>query len=184
SQDRLDISGIAVFKDGKLKGFLEGDDAMAFLWVSEKTKAGVFTLKFPRDVVVGGEKIKNGEVTLWVVGVKSRPKVRREGGRFGFDIDLFITAQLLSATGVRFYPWRVELLKFVSRKAEEEVEAMARRMFKKLQEELKTDALSLGEFVRRKFPGEWDPRRWKEGFPEVEIRVQAHVDLKELTFIY
>ncbi|NPV80445.1 MAG: Ger(x)C family spore germination protein [Firmicutes bacterium] len=171
-QDRLEISGFGVFKDGRLVGWLEGKDATAFGWLMGNRRGANIVISVPIE--------HDKKVVVQILDLKSYRSVRR--GKTGYVIALHLSAtgNVLEAQDIHLLPGKDKTHAQIVEKCRQTMSSTVNGLVRKLQKDLRVDALGLGEDVRRQFPDEFDPEQWKMEFPNVEIKTEVRLRVNQL----
>ena len=156
------LEGSAVFKDGKLIGFLDATETRGMLWATGKVKSGVITVPCPGD-----EKEK---VALEIIRARGEIEPRVEDGKISFVIKIKEQGNLGEQTGPVDLTSPARMGELERRKAaaiEGEIGAALRRA-----RELKADIFGFGEALHREYPAVWRglKEKWEsEEFPGIPV---------------
>ncbi|HHY46999.1 MAG TPA: Ger(x)C family spore germination protein [Firmicutes bacterium] len=175
-QDKIEITGFGLFRDKRLVGWIEGKEAAAFSWLMGDRKGA--------NVVVEVPSAGKRKATLQVLDIRTMRVVRKEGDRFAITIMVRGAMNLLEGQDIHLLPGDDRIHREIVEECQKVIRSQVEKLIHKLQVELRTDALSLGENVRRQFPGEWDPDSWKEEFPRVRIETRVTVTVSQLGVIH
>ncbi|HHV61795.1 MAG TPA: Ger(x)C family spore germination protein [Firmicutes bacterium] len=180
SQDRLVISGFGIFRDNKLVGWLERNDATAFVWTMGLGKGGYV-------VVDISDKVPGKKATIMMTYVRVAKRVRKEGDNYRISLAFKVTGNLQGTEGTHLVVKGRrghEIHKLIKERTEKKIELMVKSMIHKLQRDLKTDAVSFGELVRRAYPREWSAKAWDDIFPGVKVDVKVSASITELNVLH
>ncbi|MFC5467267.1 Ger(x)C family spore germination protein [Cohnella suwonensis] len=163
----LDIAGMAILKDGKLTGWLKGDNARGVTWVNNKLKSTIVNLKCK----------PKGKISIETY--HSSTKIRTDV-RHGLPI-IHITIRQTGKVAEADCP--IDLTKSseirnLERKWEEETKHVVVDAVEAVQR-LKSDVLGFGEAVERERPRAWKEMKdsWEDLFPacETEVTVKSKI---------
>jgi spore germination protein KC len=162
---RLYVDGLAMFKDGKLVGWINGEASRGVLWVLDKIKQTNITTgwkgkkeaisyKVDRSQTSVAAHIKNGKPSVSV-------HIQTEGdiGEVLVPLDLNDPKQLLMLKTAIEQAIKREVLDAVERAKEK-----------------RTDIFGFGQTVYRSYPHEWRKmaKNWNESyFPYLEVNVKV-----------
>lgn len=167
---RLTLSGTAVFKSGKLVGWLNEEESRGYRWLRPTTIiGGVKQVRCPvcgKPVVLEtirsrctiAPTVRNGQITMNI-------KIKEEGNFY----EQKCTHQLLTP----------ETISILNHEAAQLIESQVRAAVSRAQN-LDSDIFGFGEALNSVYPEEWDrvEHRWAEVFPSVKIRVEVQSDLR------
>ncbi|WP_028608294.1 Ger(x)C family spore germination protein [Paenibacillus harenae] len=165
------LSTMAVFKEGKLTGYLKPKQSRGLSWLQEKVKSTTVTLACPES---------QGHLVVEVHEASRQYQVERTpDGMPVIKIKLLITGsvQEIMCPGVQVV--EEGTLNEISLLAEGAVKAEAEDAIRKLQKEWRTDVLGWGREVYLKQPGIWkriEPE-WPEVFPNVKSVVDCNFNI-------
>jgi len=168
---RLQLSGMAVIKKGKLVGWLNEPESRGYRWLRPKRiRGGIKILPSP----VGGKP-----VALETLRAKSKIKPEIDSkGRIIMSIDIRETANFYEErdTDNLLTPENLKRLEQAgSRQIEQEVLAAVKKA-----RELDSDIFGFGLALSRTYPREWKQIEpdWEHIFPTVEVKVDAQSEIK------
>lgn len=165
------LEGSAVFKDGKLIGFLDGIETRGMLWVTGKVKSGTIIIPCPKD--------EREKVALEIVRARGDIEPRMEDGEISFAVKITeegnigeqtCPANLATPSSLK------ELERKKTKAIEEEIGAALRKA-----RELKADIFGFGEALHRKYPSVWRELKetWEnETFPEISVVPEIKAKLR------
>lgn len=170
---RVRLTGAAVFKKDKLVGWLNRPETRGLNWILGKVRSGIIVVKSPKDetqyvsleIIRASSKIApeihDGKVVVTV-------EVKEEGnlGEQMSDVDLT----------------KPETFRSLERRQATVIKNEIDSVLRKAQREWGVDIFGFGEAVRRKFPKEWKAleKRWREEFPQVEVKVEVTAKLRKV----
>lgn len=168
-ENKITVSGIAAFNDHKLAGFVKGQEAALLTGLLGHKFIASFTVPIP----IAGESVS---VQLDRLKVKKKvdlsadkPKITITVKGFGRIMDNRTNLDLSNPKTVLT----------VNQAFAKELEKSFVSLFKRLQQELKTDSAGLGAMIYRESPRYWRriEKDWPELYPKQEItwNVQGQV---------
>jgi spore germination protein KC len=166
------LDGVAVFRDLKLVGYLQGHSAQGLLIVKEKLKDAVFSLHIPS----GGDKF----VTVLSKEIKCRPRVEIIDGKPHFSYQVRVQGIILQNT---------TKLDFMNPKYIEELNsALAQKTCEYIQQAIrqlqayKSDGIAAGTELYRHHPKEWDKVKddWPNQFAKLKFTVTADAQVRQV----
>lgn len=164
------ITGTAIFKEDRLVGYLDDHDTRGLLWLLD-------------ELVTGGVTVTLGETGRWVtfelLSASSRMRPRFENGRIVAEVMLQAVADIVdNAAGVD--ATRPAVIELLEQELEEAIAAAVRRVFRMLQQEFRSDAVGVGDAIRRHDPRRWEELadRWDDVFPTVELDVHVRARVR------
>lgn len=175
-KSRVRFGGTAVFKGGKLVGWLDERETRGANWVLGKVSSGILVVKQP------GQEDKL--VSLEILRGRGNVKAEIKDGKVSIKIRVEAEANLGEAQGT-FDPvqspqtWAV-LETYMKEAIQGEISAALEKI-----RELNSDILGFGAAVFRKDPKYWRQieGRWYEVFPDLEITVEVNAKLRRTGLI-
>lgn len=158
------FSGLAVFKNLKMVGALNRDEARGLLWVTGDVKSGIINVTGPDG---------QGMVVLEILKVKSKVTPQFKEGKLYMHIEIkeeaSITEQLTEESLVT-----VPALELLQKKQEEIIRGEITAAFEK-SKELGTDVFDFGEMVHKKYRSEWEQMEqdWDSVYKSIELSVDV-----------
>lgn len=167
--NKVGVTGIAIFRDNKLKGFVKGKEAVALTALLGGKVGESLTIPVPnaeRDLSLHLEHIK---VQSKVAFSKGEPIISFDVKASGLIMDNRAQLDLSD-------PSMIQKLDKVFAK---EIEDTYRSLFERLQKDLRADSAGLGAMIYRKNPKYWKriEKDWMELYPEQTInwKVSAQI---------
>lgn len=160
---RLNINGIAMFKNGKLVGWVFGETARGVSWVMDKIEQTSITVEWKR---------KKEAVSYKVVRAKTSVAAHMKNGKPSISIRIKAEGDIgESLVPIDFTnPMQIFALE---KKIEQTIKSEVVHAVEKAKKE-KTDIFGFGNAVYRSYPREWKKmkRAWDESiFPQLEVNV-------------
>lgn len=167
SEQEIEISGTAVFKNGRLAGWLDDKEGRGLLWLRGEVGGGVILIPHP----------DSPERNISLEILRSKTRVRPEIT----DGEIRIIAEIMVESNVNEASIYIDLGKpEVIRKLEvlqgEKVFQEINTALSKLQGELRSDVFGFGNSVYRQNPAYWRQVKadWDEIFPNLEVEVSVN----------
>lgn len=160
---RLNINGIAMFKNGKLVGWAFGETARGVSWVMDKIEQTDVTVEWKR---------KKEAVSYKVVRAKTSVAAHMKNGKPSISIRIKAEGDIgESLVPIDFTnPMQIFALE---KKIEQTIKSEVVHAVEKAKKE-KTDIFGFGNAVYRSYPREWKKMKhaWGESiFPQLEVNV-------------
>lgn len=165
------LSGAAVFKKGKLSGFLSNTESRGFLLVSGKVTQGVLPLAIPEQ---HGDRVA---VSITKNKSKITPEIKAD--KIKFKVEIEVIGDLYEHEGTEPVA-TPEMHDIFEKYMALEVKKLAETTIDKAQKEFKADIFGLGNHLYRKDPKLWreiEPKWRDEIYPraEITVNVKAHI---------
>ncbi len=168
---RLSYSGLAVFNEDKLIGWLNEKESKGYSYIKDKVRMTVGSMPCP----------EGGKIALDVIRSKTIVKGKVTNGKPHIDI------KIKMETSVGEVECRIDLLKRktikdLEKNAEERVNELVRGAIKKVQNHLKVDIFGFGDAIHRADPAAWKILKedWDERFTHLDVNVQADVKIRRI----
>jgi len=164
----INLETVALFREDRLVGWLEREEAMAFLWLRGESAVS--------EVVVRDEA-SGVKATLEIYNPVRELKVRPGPTGPLVDFKWRAMARLKEMEGAEKFD--LALLERLTDLAEETIKSRLDRTFARLQREFHTDSLGLGQELRRSSPRYWQEvaANWSDVYGELQLRSQVKVTL-------
>jgi len=167
---QVELSGVAVFKEDKLVGWLDDYETRGLLWLKGEAMKGVITVPSP------GEPDKEVSIRIRRGSTKVTPEY--DGENLRFDVMLKMEGDMVEQQS-REDLAKPEKIKALESEMAEEIKKRAVVALEKAQIEYGLDIFGFGDAFHRKYKKDWRELkdRWDEEFAraEVNIAVEAHV---------
>lgn len=172
-QPMIELSGIAVFKQDRLVGLLDGEDSKYLLFVRNKVQEGILL----KDMAQGDKrsitslKIIESQTQIKPVLVKGKP-LMKIGIRTKADI-----WELDSSTNYNSEPGR-RMLKI---QAEQTLQENIVRVIRKVQQDYGADIFGFGSRIRSRMPDVWKKIKpdWGPLFAQLKVEVKAEITIQK-----
>jgi spore germination protein KC len=160
----IELSGLAILQDGKLKGWLEDKEARGISWVKNKIRKTVVSSTCEEDKGRIAVEVRNANTKL-------KPSIKKGETKITVNIRSEGTLQEVTCPLDLTDPHVIiDLNKKLAKVIEEEVSTSV----KAVQEE-ETDVLGFGEAMNQKYPKEWKKMKddWPSTFSEMEVEINV-----------
>ncbi len=156
--------GLAIFKDGKLVGWIENDKARGVIYIMDKVKSTNIDVNF---------KGKKNAISMSQIRSKSKVSVQFKNGRPIINIAIEDEGWISEAnTAINLTDPKV--IEKIDKLIEKEIKKQVTASIKDAQK-LKTDIFGFGERVHRANPKLWKKieGNWNEQFADLEVNVKV-----------
>ncbi|WP_027085756.1 Ger(x)C family spore germination protein [Cohnella panacarvi] len=170
SLKQVELAGAAVFKEGRMVGWLSPEETRGLLFFTERLESGIEVVGCPNS----GNKLS---LEFRDARLKVKPSYRNE--RPEFRIELRAKADVVeSGCGTNIAKIRPDIERALEERLKGEIEALLR----KAQREYHSDVLKLADVFRNKFPAEWRKigDRWSSAFSEARVDVAVKANVKSV----
>ncbi len=159
----LEANGMAVFKEGKLIDWLDGEKARGTLWILDGVQTTTVNAEWENEEEALAYYVIREKTNISAEMREGKPtisiNVRAEGDIRSVNVPIELTNPHVV----------LEVEKAFEKEIKEEIEAAI-----EVSQENKTDVLGFGEVVSRSHPKEWKvlEQKWNDrSFPELEVEV-------------
>ncbi|SFG15308.1 spore germination protein KC [Halobacillus alkaliphilus] len=160
--------GLAIFKDGHLKRWVEKEDARGMLWVVNKIESTIINLDCNQEASALSIKITNTHSSINAVIKNGQPTITIDVKEEGEVEEVLCNIDVTDQTTIQNFEKQLE------DKTKQEIERAI-----KIAKEEKSDVFGFGEAINRKDPGLWKQikKNYDEEFTalEVNIKVDAYI---------
>lgn len=167
---QLEVSGVGVFKEDRLIGWLDAHQTRGLLWLKGEPMQGVVVIPSP------GEPDK--EVSVIIRRGKTRVTPEYDGGTARFEVRIHMEGDVAEQQSKEDLA-RPEMIKVLEGEVAAEIKQRAADTLEKAQSEYGVDIFGFGDAFHRKNKQAWRQLkyRWDEEFAlaEVNITVEAHI---------
>ena len=170
SETMAEISGLAVFQEGKMTGMIKDKNMTGLLWVRNQIQLDTIT----------GETPGGGKISLHPLhqSVKLKPTIKN--GEWKVQVDVNVEGMLTQNDSY------LDVMNPVSSKQaevylERKVKKEIRRSIHEVKNEIGTDAFGFGDAFHRSYPKEWDEvkENWDAFLPYVDYDVDLDIKILE-----
>jgi len=169
-QQGVELSGVAVFKEDKLIGWLDPHETRGLLWLKGKAKKGAITVPSP------GEPEREVGIKMRRSSVKIEPEY--DGENLWFNVKIYAEGDLVEQQS-RVDLAKPEQIKALENAMSEAIKERTTATLEKAQWEYGVDIFGFGEAFHRKYKKDWRElqNQWDEEFSRagVNVVVEAHV---------
>jgi spore germination protein KC len=171
SRTILNLSGGAVFNQGKLAGWAEGKEVRSARILSTKSmwERLEFVEVFP---------FRHTDITL---NLKVKDRKIRAIGKPGLEVRILLQGTLIS-TSKPMKHIDTPLLAQMEKAAGKRVQEMLSGSLDRFQRELRVDVVGFSDYYRRYHPREWNRMKneWTALYPVLPIQVHVDVDISSI----
>ena len=156
------MSGMVVFKNGKMVGELNHDEVRGFLWVIGEVKSGVLFITSPDG---------QGNAVLEIIKAKSRITPEIKDGKIVMHIEIKQESSLSEQTTAENLATDQAFEK-LQKSTEDIIRQEILEAFDKSRA-LKADIFGFGEMLHKKYSKEWKAIKdnWDEVYPTIELDI-------------
>lgn len=166
----LQIKGTCLFHRGTLVGELNVRETQFLNWFLRKRQIGTLVIEDPR---FPGRK---QTLTLQSVHIITTPYYDRQSGQISFHLRIKTMAFIDESMG--FNIKKAADLKLIESTVKRQLEQEFQQFITRLQQDYRVDPLGLSYKFRRKYPAIWPQIDWYATWPDVFIRLEADVQLR------
>ena len=167
-EQKISVSGTAVFKKDKLVGKLNKPETRGLLWVDDKVKSGIVVVDCP-----GGD----GKVDLEIMKASSTVTPEIENGNITIKIKIKEKSNLGSQSCTEDLATS-KMLEALEEKLASAIRDEITASVEKAQA-LNADIFGFGEAVHRKYRNQWKDleSKWDEIFPSIQVKIQVDAEI-------
>jgi spore germination protein KC len=172
SPTQLKYSGLAVFKEDKLIGWLTPDESKVYNYLTNKVKNTVFYIKCP-----DGKK-----ASLEVFKAHSKMKGSIRNGKPEITIEQHMVSKLGEVQCRNLNLTDLKTITELEQIADQEFIHLFEGTIKRVQQEYKSDIFGFGEVIHRSNPQAWKKLRddWDQTFVHLPISIKPDSKISEL----
>lgn len=171
-----EISGLAMFKKDTLVGFLDGEEAKIFLFITDQIKGGTLVKSYSSE-----SPTSNISISINESNTKIQPRYEKDK----------IIMKIKTNTKASINDWgisgniTVEKLIDVEKQFEESLRRDIENLIKKVQREYQCDIFGFGQALKNQNPQLWKKLEgnWEEIFANLEIEVDTTIDIKNTSLL-
>ncbi|HPT90871.1 MAG TPA: Ger(x)C family spore germination protein [Acetivibrio sp.] len=158
------VSGLAVFKKGRMVGKLNEDEVRGLLWVLGKVKSGVITVSSPNE---------QGSAVLEILSAKSKVTPELKDKRIVMHIKIKEESSLSEQTTTENLATDSAFERMQKASAEIIRQEILAAFDKS--KELNADIFGFGEMLHKKYGNEWKALKdnWDDLYPSVELKIDV-----------
>jgi spore germination protein KC len=165
----IKLGGLAAFQDNRVVGDLNPAETILFLYLKQDNTEGIVQLENPET--------KATEIIYEIFNTSSSAKPHFDDGQLSFTIDLWVEGNVVEkriSTPLNDDSFIQHLERRLATKLTNDIQ----KLISKIQKELQTDILHLGEIIRAHYPHYWDQVDWQELFPQIPIKIQVTANIR------
>ncbi|MGE5612989.1 MAG: Ger(x)C family spore germination protein [Bacillota bacterium] len=175
SDRKNEVMGIAVFKEDKMCGILNGKESTCMQLVTGEFNHTYWTLPDPQ--------VDNHIVVLNIFRRK-RPvvKINMTGGKVKANIGIDLEGDFVSIQSGHEYESQPEI---IEKKVEEMLEKSILELLEKTRDEFDSDICGIGNFVKKKFLtfDEWEKYNWRDQYKYTDFEVDVNFKIRRTGLI-
>jgi spore germination protein KC len=171
------LSGMALFNQDKLLGFLGGEETKFYLIVKNKFKAGVLTLKDNSNTL-------GDAITLEVFKNKTNVKPIYSDGKLSMQVNIK-TEVAIAEVGVPEDYIGEKGREKLKTDAEQSLKTDIQNVIEKIRNDYRVDAFGFGSIVKREMPDLWGKIHpdWNTIYKDMDINVVVEIDIRNSALI-
>ncbi|MEW9700533.1 Ger(x)C family spore germination protein [Paenibacillus sp. SI8] len=160
----IQISGIALFREGKLAAWLDGDNARGFMWAKNKMKSTVVKLDC---------KNKKGGLGIEVTGSKTKIDTEIRDGEPTMHVRIREEGNINEVKCATDYGKTEEVAKSERAWSEETKREVLASV--KAAKQARSDVFGFGTVISRKAPNDWKrlKKSWADTFADLQVEVEV-----------
>jgi len=162
------VSGMVVFKDGKMVGKLNHDEARGLLWVLGKVESGVLDVSLPDG---------KGKAILEIMKAKGQVTPVMEDDKIAFQIKIKAETSLSEQTTTENLATN-EMFEKIQEASAEIIHQEIMAAFDK-SKEFNADIFGFGEMLHKKYSEQWKKieKNWDEIYPTIQLNINAETKI-------
>jgi germination protein, Ger(x)C family len=162
------VSGMAVFKKGKMAGKLSQDETRGLLWVLGKVKKAILNIPSPNG---------QGKVVFEIVEAKSEVIPIISGGKISYNIKVKVNS-ILSEQSTTENLGTIQVLENLQKSQAEAIKQEIMEAWNK-SKELDSDIFGFGDMLHKKYRKEWQglEDKWYDIYPTLELNIDVQVKI-------
>lgn len=171
------ILGTAIIKNGKLVGFLSGEETQVLLFIRNEIKGGVLVEEVPK-------KSLDTHVSLEIFNSKTKVTPVVDGKQIEINLNVNTTVAIDEIDGKENYldeEGRAKLEQSAAKSLKEQIEAL----IKKIQLEYAADIFGFGTKLQADDPKTWNSisSNWEQILKDLKVNVQTKVHIRNSAVI-
>lgn len=173
--EQLEVSGVGVFDNKKLLGYLSADETRGLSWFLGENPNLVVSLTHPEDPT------KSVALEITQVKAKITSDISEEIPQFTIDIS---GTSHITEEGAASTMSIEEMKQSLEALAEQTIAAEIESSVSRVQKEYRSDVLGFGKTVHVQHKQEWNQglkTRWAELFPEASVNVIVDINIESST---
>jgi spore germination protein KC len=173
-RDVVALSGMAVLKDGKFKGWLDRVESKGYLFIVDEIEGGAIA-----EYVKGKEKF-----SAEVLSNKSKLKPEFKNGKLSFKLEVKTDVTITEAI-TELDLTKSEDIKLLQKDLAKQIKKNMEITLKTAQHKYNADIFGYGNAIYRSYPEKWKEIKddWDKIFPTVVTDIKVEVTIKRLGMI-
>ena len=169
----VELSGVGVFKEDKLIGWLNASETRGLLWLKGESEKGTITVPSP------GEPDKEVSIKIRRGSTKVIPEY--DGENLRFDVMVRVEGDMVEQQS-REDLAKPEKIKALESAIAGEITKRATVALEKAQIEYGVDIFGFGDAFHRKYKKDWQELkdRWDEEFARAEVNINVEARVREI----
>lgn len=165
---QLQYTGLGVFKEDKLIGWLNETESKGYNYIMDNVKSTVGHISCP----------KGGKAVLEVIRSKANMKGKVKKGKPEVDVEIRLEANVGEVECKDLDLTKTKTINEMEARSAEKIKEFAEKTIKKAQKKYKADIFGFGEAIHRADPKFWKQveKNWDQEFPNLPVNVK--VDFK------
>ncbi|MCK1988085.1 Ger(x)C family spore germination protein [Lysinibacillus fusiformis] len=167
----LKFTGLAIFKEDKLLGYLDEYNSKSLNYLNNKIKSTIEIISCP----------SKGELSTEITQSKTKTKGVIIDGKPTIQVSLNVV-QNVAEVNCDIDLTTIKTIDWINNQTEEHIKKNIEQVLNILQENYQADVLGFGEAIHRADPKEWKKIKndWEKIYPEVEVNVKVLVNTQGL----
>lgn len=168
---KLKFTGLAIFKEDKLLGYLDEYESKSLNYLNNKIKSTIEIIGCP----------SKGELSTEITQSKTKTTGVIRGGKPTINISINVV-QNVAEVNCDMDLTEMETMDWINKQTAEHIKKNINQLLKILQKNYQADVLGFGEAIHRADPTEWKKIKddWQTIYPEVEVNVRVNVNTQGL----
>lgn len=169
---KFTASSIAIFKDYKLVGYVDGLEAVYLNSLLRRKAFGAVKVKLPKY---------KGDVAIQFTKLKAEGKVKLVNGKPHFQYKIRMEGIIQEST-LNIDLANPAYIEKLNKAMENQMKGEYQALLKKLQTQFKSDSIGLGTMIYRTYPDYWKKieKDWPNLFPKQKVEWNIMAEIKEI----
>ena len=179
------LSSLAVFKDGKLKGYFDRVETRGYLWITGEIKRGTLVITPARNKKLNNHskdvEFANNKLAADLLKSACQLKPEIKNGEIRFKLNIKTNVQI-SEKPANFDLTKTKNIKQIEKQIANKIKQEIKASLEKGQQEYGADIYGYGNLLYRKYPQVWEEIKydWKDIFPTIATDIKIKVTIKRL----
>ncbi|UUV27387.1 MULTISPECIES: Ger(x)C family spore germination protein [Lysinibacillus] len=168
---KLKFTGLAIFKEDKLLGYLDEYDSKSLNYLNNQIKSTIEIISCP----------SKGELSTEITQSKTKTKGVIIDGKPTIQINMNVV-QNVAEVNCDIDLTTLKTIDWINNQTEEHIQKNVEKVLNTLQENYQADVLGFGEAIHRADPKEWKKIKndWHAIYPDLEVTVKVNVNTQGL----